>query len=121
MGKNKYGLEISLNMLNLGNMINPSWGTYKTMGVLCYDNAQEINLKTISSADCSILTMSLFNKDPIYSKSRVIVFCKCIGIGKDLIFSTFLACCIFVCRFEISCSTLSVLGRLIKLSRETSL
>ncbi|MFZ4724570.1 MAG: TonB-dependent receptor [Paludibacter sp.] len=49
MGTNNYGLEISLNVLNVGNMLNSSWGTYKTMGNLSFDNSQVIKLKTISA------------------------------------------------------------------------
>lgn len=48
VASNKVGVEISLNTLNIGNMINSSWGTYKTMGILSYDNAQIISLKSIS-------------------------------------------------------------------------
>lgn len=49
MGGRKYGLEISLNVLNIGNMINPAWGTYKTMGVLSYDNARLLTLQSIAN------------------------------------------------------------------------
>jgi len=37
IAKRNYGIEISLDILNVGNMINSSWGTYKTMGLLGYD------------------------------------------------------------------------------------
>lgn len=44
-----YGIEVSLNALNIGNMINSSWGAYKTMGVLNYDNVALLKLKSIST------------------------------------------------------------------------
>lgn len=50
VASNKIGVELSLNTLNIGNMINSSWGTYKTMGILSYDNAQIISLKSVSAA-----------------------------------------------------------------------
>jgi hypothetical protein len=49
IGGNTYGVELSLNILNVGNMLNPSWGAYKTMGVMNFDNARLLTMSSISA------------------------------------------------------------------------
>jgi len=44
--KGKYGIQVSLDMLNVGNMINSKWGAYQSCGLKSYDNVQL--LKTAS-------------------------------------------------------------------------
>ena len=46
LGGRKYGIQVSLDMLNVGNMINPKWGAYQSCGLKSYDNVQL--LKTAS-------------------------------------------------------------------------
>lgn len=40
IGKRKYGIQVSLDILNVGNLFNSKWGTYKTLGVKNYDNVR---------------------------------------------------------------------------------
>ena len=46
LGGRKYGIQVSLDMLNVGNMINSKWGAYQSCGLKSYDNVQL--LKTAS-------------------------------------------------------------------------
>lgn len=46
LGGRKYGIQISLDMINVGNLLNSKWGAYKTSGLKSYDNVQL--LKTAS-------------------------------------------------------------------------
>jgi hypothetical protein len=70
VAERKYGIELSLNMLNVGNMINPSWGTYKTMGVLSYDNVQLLKLSTISSAGVPTYQLNAANATVFASNTQ---------------------------------------------------
>lgn len=49
IAKNKYGIELSLDILNVGNMLNSKWGAYKTMGILSYDNVRPIKVSSIGA------------------------------------------------------------------------
>ena len=49
-GKHKYTLQLSLDLLNLGNLINSKWGTYKTTGLTSYDNIRPLTFKSLKSA-----------------------------------------------------------------------
>lgn len=40
IGKRKYGIQVSFDILNVGNMFNDAWGSYKTCGLKSYDNVQ---------------------------------------------------------------------------------
>lgn len=46
LGGRKYGIQVSLDMLNVGNMFNSKWGAIQTCGLKSYDNVQL--LKTAS-------------------------------------------------------------------------
>ncbi len=53
IGKRKYGIQISFDIMNVGNMFNDAWGAYKTCGFANYDNMQV--LKTTSKVGESIV------------------------------------------------------------------
>lgn len=40
IGKRKYGIQVSFDILNVGNMFNDAWGSYKTCTLKSYDNVQ---------------------------------------------------------------------------------
>lgn len=48
MGGRKYGIQVSLDMLNVGNLLNTKWGAYQTSGLKSYDNVRL--LKTAGKA-----------------------------------------------------------------------
>jgi hypothetical protein len=58
IGKHKYTLQISFDILNIGNMINSDWGTYKTMNSMSYDN---IRLLTVAGVDATGLPSYTLN------------------------------------------------------------
>jgi hypothetical protein len=58
IGKNKYGIQLSLDILNVGNMLNSKWGAYKTMGLLSYDNVRPIKLSSISATGAPIYQLN---------------------------------------------------------------
>lgn len=45
LGKRDYGIQVSLDILNVGNMFNDAFGSYKTCGLKSYDNLQILNTK----------------------------------------------------------------------------
>ena len=49
LGNRKYGIQLSLDILNVGNMLNSKWGAYKTMGILSYDNVRPIKVASIAA------------------------------------------------------------------------
>jgi hypothetical protein len=51
--KHKYTLQLSLDILNVGNLLNSSWGTYKTMGAMSYDNIQLLKAASTASTTAS--------------------------------------------------------------------
>ena len=46
IGSRKYGIQVSLDMLNIGNLLNSKWGAYRSCGLQSYDNVRL--LKTAS-------------------------------------------------------------------------
>jgi len=58
IGKHKYTLQLSFDVLNIGNLLNSNWGTYKTMNSMSYDN---IRLLTYTSTDASGLPSYTLN------------------------------------------------------------
>ena len=46
LGHRKYGIQVSFDILNIGNMLNDAWGSYKTCGFTEYNNL--LILKTTS-------------------------------------------------------------------------
>ena len=46
IGSRKYGIQVSLDMLNIGNLLYSKWGAYRSCGLLSYDNVRL--LKTAS-------------------------------------------------------------------------
>lgn len=47
LGQRKYGIQVSLDILNVGNLLNSKWGAYRNCGVKSYDNVRIV--KTASS------------------------------------------------------------------------
>ena len=44
-GKHKYTLQLSFDVMNVGNLLKSTWGTYKTMSCMSYDNIQLLTPK----------------------------------------------------------------------------
>lgn len=40
VGKRKYGVQVSFDIMNVGNLFNDTWGSYKTCGLKSYDNVR---------------------------------------------------------------------------------
>lgn len=56
IGERKYGVQVSLDILNVGNLFNSKWGAYQSLGLKNYDN---VRLLGRSSAIGSPLTYQL--------------------------------------------------------------
>lgn len=69
VGQQKIGVELSLNTINIGNMLNSSWGTYKTMGVMSYDNARLVKLSSISPEGVPSYQINASNSDDFKSNT----------------------------------------------------
>lgn len=48
MGNRKYGVQVSLDILNIGNLLNSSWGVYKRIGISNYDNVRPLKYAGVS-------------------------------------------------------------------------
>lgn len=48
LGGRKYGVQVSLDMLNIGNLLNSAWGVYKTNGLANYDNVRPLKYVGVS-------------------------------------------------------------------------
>jgi hypothetical protein len=57
--KHKYTLQLSFDILNIGNLLNSNWGTQKTMGVLSYNNIALLTYKGVVSASNPTPTYTL--------------------------------------------------------------
>lgn len=49
MNNRKYGIEVSLDILNAGNLLNSAWGVYKSMGLRNYDNVSLLSFNKIEN------------------------------------------------------------------------
>lgn len=56
IGTRRYGIQVSLDILNVGNLLNSKWGTYETCGLKSYDN---VSLLKTTSAVGSPLTYQI--------------------------------------------------------------
>lgn len=55
LGGRDYGLQVSLDILNVGNLLNSAWGIYKTNGLANYDNVRPLRYAGVTE-----------DKKPIY-------------------------------------------------------
>lgn len=80
----KYTLQISVDFLNIGNMINDSWGAYNNNPLASYDNIRPLTVKTRGNATSA----------PVYNLNATSLedFSKKTTIGKDVSTSSTWGC-----------------------------
>ena len=61
IGENKCGLQLSLDILNVGNMINSKWGAYKTIGIINYDNVSPLKVSSIGTDKVPVYQVNATN------------------------------------------------------------
>lgn len=68
LGSKKYGVQVSLDMLNVGNLFKSTWGAYKSCGLKSYDNVQL--MKTVSkTGDPLVYQMNASSHEDFQKKS----------------------------------------------------
>lgn len=58
IGSRKYGLQVSLDVLNVGNMFKSTWGTYKKVGLSNYDNIRPLKLASVTSGNVPVYQLN---------------------------------------------------------------
>lgn len=69
VGENKCGLQLSLDILNVGNMINSKWGAYKTNGIINYDNVSPLKVSSIGTDKVPVYQINATNSTAFKANS----------------------------------------------------
>ena len=63
------GIEVSLDILNVGNLLNSDWGTYKYMAMRNYDNVSLLSFSGANSENIPTFKVNANSSDDFANKT----------------------------------------------------
>jgi hypothetical protein len=70
LGGRKYDVQVSLDILNVGNLLNSSWGTYKQNGLASYDNVAALRYSSVSDDQRPVYQIAATSTEDFKQKSE---------------------------------------------------
>jgi hypothetical protein len=70
LGKRRYGLQASLDILNVGNLLNSSWGIYKQNGLASYNNIRPLTYKGLTADNQPIYQVNAASSEQFKTNSE---------------------------------------------------
>ena len=61
IGNHKYGLQVSLDVMNIGNMLKSTWGVYKKIGLSNYDNIRPLKRASVAEGNIPVYQLNASN------------------------------------------------------------
>ncbi len=66
----KYSLQLSLDILNAGNLINSNWGVYQTNGLASYENVRPLTYSTRNAGGAPVYTLNATSMADFDNKAK---------------------------------------------------